>query len=260
MSNRTDLSRYGIGLRLIGVLVLAFLASATSARSESPEASSGRSPWAAKVEGASDGKGVRPPDDSDPEMQRLWVEILRSPNCRDYSMRCEPRQRLFRFGGDRLAGYLIRQFEESLAGGYPGAGHYLLYVATTGSERGIRYVLDEFENPKRENGRSAALAGLLDAGDPRAIDLAVRLLNDPTVTGRASEVAMNVLRRNAEATETISSEGVQVLRRLESEQNTEKPWLRKDAFRALNGLERRGIVAPRVPPADLLQEMPTKPE
>lgn len=188
-----------LGISLVcGMLLLAYFANGEPARAESEE-SSMRSPWDFKSEGSpSQRKGVRPPDDSDPEMRRVWLEILGAPNCKDFSMTCEPRASLFKSGGDRLAEYLIRQYEESVIQGHPGAGHYMLYIATTGSERGIRYVLDEYQNPKRTGGRSAALQGLLDARDPRASDVALRLLNDEKVTGRMSKLALEVLTRNAE--------------------------------------------------------------
>lgn len=196
-------------------------------------------------------------DDSDAEMKALLEEIRSSPTCEPGPI-CEPRKSLYRQGGDRLADYLIRQYEASVTEGYPG-GAYLAKVTLTGSMRGVRYVVNEYRNPRDSQARIAALHALAAAADPDAIDIAMGLLEQKGNIERIDLLSLSILRQNMEDTRVSRSDASGLLQRLES-RDSPKPWLRQSAYRALNSLEAKQVIPPRTPPADLLDALPTKPQ
>jgi hypothetical protein len=108
------------------------------------------------------GKYLRPLDDSDREMRQLVETFFEVTPCgnreRESDLRdgiCPEALGLLAGGGNRLAGYLIRQFEENEREGFPNRGTYLRLVAYTESDVATRYLLrlvDQREAAYRANG------------------------------------------------------------------------------------------------------------
>lgn len=125
---------------------------------------------------------LRPFDDSDPEMQALMNEVYENGGCARPGEPCEAAAKLLRGGGDRLARYLIVQFTESLAAGYPNRLTYLSLIAYTNSNEGFRFVASRVRaGPDLDlaDYQNAARA-LAHTGHRDAIPEAVRLLEQET--------------------------------------------------------------------------------
>lgn len=201
---------------------------------------------------------IREPDGSDPEMRELWERIKASPRCESTTELCEPRKSLYAQGGERLSDYLIEQYEASLREGYP-AAHYLAYVAATGARTGAEYVLRSYREATGTQERTAALHGLVLAADPAIVDLGLEILAKEGNGERLDYMSITIVRRNLERLGTPHPRASAALRALEMP-DSPKPWLREPAYRALNSLERKGVIPTRSAPADLLEKMPDKPE
>lgn len=120
----------------------------------------------------------RPFDDSDPDMQALMGQVYAQGGCAQPGRPCEPAHNLMRLGGNRLADYLIRQFELGLEQGYPDRLTYLSYIAYTESDSGFRYIRDRVRNREElslDDQRYAARA-LSYTAEPKAIPIAFELL------------------------------------------------------------------------------------
>jgi hypothetical protein len=127
-------------------------------------------------------RSLRPFDDSDPAMQALMGEVYARGGCARPGQRCEPAHRVLVRGGDRLARYLIDQFERSISAGYPDRLTYLEYTASTESETGFQYIRHRVRRgPElgRDDYEYAARA-LSKTGHDGAIDEAFRLLEEET--------------------------------------------------------------------------------
>lgn len=179
---------------------------------------------------------MRPPDNSDPEMQMLWNEITHTPSCNTVLVLCEPRLGKVKGGGDRLAKYLISQYELAEIRKKGTGDSYLRFVGATG-ERGVSYLLEKASRPET---MQIGLEGLLFAADVRAIDKAVWVLSkeDFNLPG---VLAVGVVRLNMITSGTIRESDLALLRRLEQD---EKRGLRGWASRALKDLEARGLITP----------------
>ncbi len=193
--------------------------------------------------------GFRSPDDSDPEMQAYLREHHPGPcGTGEY---CEKLREFYTAPGERLTRYLIRQYEESVDGGYVSGPHYLVRIGKTRTDLAARYLLGELSHPREPRARIAAMTALSYVNDPRVIDAAVGVLDDPTSSVRLRTIATTAIRRNMESLNWASSVG---LRRLEEvEQDDGLPLsLRRTAYRNLNRLEEKGIAKRNAaPPADL---------
>jgi hypothetical protein len=158
---------------------------------------------------------------------------------------CQAAADLLQIGGDRLARYLIRQFEASLTDGYPNRLTYLSLIAETRSEVGFEYVLDRVrrkDDLPLEDWRYAARA-LSYTGRDAAVDEALQLLDtqtDPAVLTSA----VNTLWRVAEAQDELRPDTL--ARLLELEQSG-SPRLRPLAKGALDRLGSRFPVPERPP-------------
>ena len=194
---------------------------------------------------------MRPADDSDPEMQKLWNEIVHTPSCNSVLVLCEPRLGKIKAGGDRLAKYLISQYELSEAAQEGSGDSYLRFVGATG-ESGKSYLLERASRPET---MQIGLEGLLFAEDLRAVDKAAWVISqrNPQLP---NVLAVNVMRLNMITSGVIRPGDVAFLRRLEEDKAFD---LRGYASRALKDLEDRGLIVPdeRYPhPADLKMWVP----
>jgi hypothetical protein len=165
------------------------------------------------------GSGVyaRPFDDSDPEMKALMAQVYAQGGCAQPGERCKPASDLLVMGGDRLASYLITQFERSLKDGYPDHLTYLSYIAKTESETGFEYVLDRVRRKGElsvDDWRYAARA-LSHTGQDGAVDEALRLLATETDPG-VLDSAVNTLWRVAEARNHLRRDSLEKLLELEA--------------------------------------------
>jgi hypothetical protein len=193
-------------------------------------------------------EGMRPADDSDPEMQALWNKIIHTGSCNTAIVLCEPRLGEVKKEGARMASYLISQYELSEARSKGTGDSYLRFLGATG-ERGINYLLEK--TYKRET-MQIGLEGLLFASDVRAIDAAgwILSLNDRSL-GKVNAAAVTVIRVNMISSGTIREGDVALLRRLE-----DSGALRPLATMALKDLEARGLIAAYPHPEDLKMWVP----
>jgi hypothetical protein len=84
---------------------------------------------------------LRPLDDSDPEMKALLGTFFQETPCGNSATGlCEEAIALLRGGGDRLASYLITQYERNEAEGYPNHGTYLRLLGHTESTSACSYL------------------------------------------------------------------------------------------------------------------------
>ena len=114
-------------------------------------------------------------------MRELMAQVYAQGGCATSQGPCKPAQDLLVKGGDTLALYLIRQLEETERGGYPNNDTYLSYIGGTQSETGFDYVRDRIlSRPDLSaQDRRWAVAALKYTANPRAIDLALELTDDP---------------------------------------------------------------------------------
>lgn len=84
---------------------------------------------------------LRPLDDSDPEMKGLLGTFFEQTPCGNSATGlCEQAIALLRGGGDRLASYLITQYERNEAEGYPNHGTYLRLLGHSESKSACSYL------------------------------------------------------------------------------------------------------------------------
>lgn len=126
----------------------------------------------------------RPLDNSDPEMKRLAEQYFgRGPCNSGPGVRCPEAGLPLEAGGDRMAAYLIRQYEESFHGGN-NTQTLLSGVARTRSDTGVAYVLDRTRSPRDKRELDEALYAIARVGDGRSADAALAVLrttDDPQI-------------------------------------------------------------------------------
>lgn len=116
----------------------------------------------------------RPLDDSDPEMQMLAHLHFGGGGCNREGKVCWEKLGPLRGGGDRLALYLIRQYEETVREGALGERRLLTAVGGTGSREGLRYLRSLIDNPPSPKAHRDAILGLRYHGSHEALALAFR--------------------------------------------------------------------------------------
>lgn len=162
----------------------------------------------------------RPFDASDLEMQQLMRTLHTGTGCgKGTGQRCSEREARFAGGGDRLARYLIEQFEASLREGYPDRLTYLSYVAYTHSEAGFQYLTDRVRNRSDLSADDAetAIHALGKTADARAIDEILRVLRDEVDDPRERSAAIRALVWTMERTGSRRDDAVRALRDLGSD-------------------------------------------
>lgn len=184
-------------------------------------------------------------DDSDPEMQSLWKRII-TPNqvCNQSPLiLCDSRRKMLEEGGERLAAYMIGQYNSSVNKGCPDST-YLELLGATGN-RGTQYLLEKAGRPGEPR---AWLQGLLFANDLQAIDRAVEVLRQDEMA-EFHVLAVSVMLVNMRSTGVVRPSDLGVLQRLERDSN-----VRGQASRTLYNLEMDGLVEEDQPhPPDLKQ-------
>lgn len=207
LANRSRLER--VARSAIGLGLLALLAGAGRARGDCG------APF------------VWTPDASDPEMQRLW---LRAPIANRCLLAPDPPPPCTVFLDavapvrDRMARYLVQQYELSLASGDRRARHqavnWLFYAAHLDSPLAREYVWSEFERGRdfedavlEASWRARILEVLADSGHPRAGDLFLARATDPSL-GLAPGVALAHLVRWMRARPVVDPRALALLVRL----------------------------------------------
>lgn len=170
---------------------------------------------------------TRPFDAADPEMQALMARAYAVGGCARPEQTCEPAARLFREGGDRLARYLIGQYERSLRDGYPSSRTYLNYIAYTQSETGLDYILNRVQETRSRTLEEyhEAVAALSKTGRWGAVDEAVRILD-------------------ADEPPSIREQAVNTLWRVSIAQNELRPEILDRIERYRDGVPDRSMVVP----------------
>lgn len=176
---------------------------------------------------------LRPADDSDLEMRALWDQFRRTRFCSCTIPGCAFDWTLLTRDGERMADYLIRQTEASTSEGYPAVGTYLVHIAATQSERGIRYVLDAYNHAPSYVQRIATLQALHRAEDARAARVAYEALRGKPLTPHHPDLAMTVLTANLLAPGAATPEILSFLEELAGEQSP-RPGMRARAISALD--------------------------
>ncbi len=195
--------------------------------------------------------GVRPADDSDPEMRDYTLMLERlGPCAKGPAEQCDEARTLYAAAGSRLTDYLIRQYEASVDEGFLGAPHYLVMIGKTRTNRAVEYLRSELTEPRDPRMRRYALHALVYVEDARAIDEALPWIDAPQADPREREAAITAAQKNAELlgrSDDRLNHKLQVLERAGSE-----PYnVRYRASRALDALESRGLSPLRTPPEDI---------
>ena len=162
----------------------------------------------------------RPFDSSDRDMQQLMDSLHDGGSCgKDPGQRCSETEARFAAGGDRLARYLIRQFEAGLSEGYPNRVTYLSYIAYTHSEVGFQYIADRVRNRSglSEDDAENSIHALGRTADARAIDETLRVLRDEVAHCRERSAAIRALVWTMERTGSRRDDAIRVLRDLGSD-------------------------------------------
>jgi hypothetical protein len=134
--------------------------------------------------------GRRPLDDSDPEMRDLAETFFGQGSCnRGPGLRCPEAKAPLQAGGDRLASYLIRQYDESLLEGYPDTATILTAIAGTESKTGSLYIESLVDAPRDDRERDFALSALRECASERCVDAALRVLDRTSALEPATRAA-----------------------------------------------------------------------
>lgn len=145
----------------------------------------------------------RPFDNSDPEMRALVAEVYARGGCATQDGPCEAAAEVLRSGGNRVAAYLITQYERSVHDGYPNTVTYLTLIAHTHSDVGFEYVRNLVEESEgSRQARRHAMRALSRTGHPEATDIALRVIQtdpDPGIL----PTAINTLWKVAIATDEL---------------------------------------------------------
>jgi hypothetical protein len=180
--------------------------------------------------------GMLPPDDFDPLMKEWYLRSI--GECHDPVVGCEPRRTTMAYGGDRMAHYLIHQYEMNEA--TPGCvgAHYLRMIGFARSPVGIQYLLQEIEQPHSPGRDQIALSGLRYSASQQAIDKAIEVLGRGD-KGHLHASAVYVIRANAILMGHLLPSDEAFLRSLETGREAR---IAGSASVALKDLEQRGIV------------------
>jgi len=147
--------------------------------------------------------------------------------------------------------YLIRQYERSIDGGYVSGPHYLLRIGYTQTDLAARYLLGKLADSRELRTRVATITALSYVSDPRVVDAAIGVLDDPKSTVRLQQIATTAIRRNLESLEWSSGTAIRRLEELEQDESLPLS-LRRTTYQNLERLEEKGIAERRTPPpADL---------
>jgi hypothetical protein len=189
--------------------------------------------------------GMLPPDDLDPLMREWYLRSL--GGCEDNLLGCEPTTTTMAYGGDRMANYLIHQYETNEATTGCVGAHYLRMIGFTRSPIGIQYLIHETDNPHSPQRDQAALGALMYSASQQAIDKAFDVLQRPGQE-HLRGVAVYVIHANAIKMGHLLPSDEVLMRRLEKDRT---PGLYGYSSRALKDLEQRGIIAPQAHPVEL---------
>jgi hypothetical protein len=212
-------------------------------------------PWPGADPTRTSVKHGRPLDGSDPEMKRYFSSIPGGDCGNELQLnryhRRESAHRKFVEGGDRLALYLIRQYQASVAEGYVDSARFLNYAAHTTSETAFSFITRLLEEARQRRDRVNllnALRALRWTEQPAAIDIALAIL----ATEEDSVVrtdAIEVVRRTVDFTEAHRPDAIEMLHAIEWDESELHP-VRRAAWAALNRLARYGLVPDRRPHHD----------
>ena len=121
----------------------------------------------------------RPFDDRDPEMKYLAQYYLAQGTCPTAPREpCVDAGKPLWEGGDRLARYLIAQYEASLDEGYPDTTTIVTAIGGTRSDTGLRYMERMIKKPRTPRERKQGLTGLARCNRDEAIDIALQVLRE----------------------------------------------------------------------------------
>jgi hypothetical protein len=134
---------------------------------------------------------VRPYDDSDHEMQGLAQSLL--VPCETAPLQpCEDARQRYESGGDRLARYYMRQWEEGIEEGYKPDYGIFEYIGYTRSPVGFQFLVNMYMTDSIDPlTRQWVARGLLRAKNPAAIDLFLECLDDPSTTREGETICVN---------------------------------------------------------------------
>lgn len=198
--------------------------------------------------------GVRPADDSDLEMRDYVLMLERLGPCpKGPAEQCDDAREAYAKPGQRLTDYLIRQYEASVDEDYLGAPHYLVMIGKTRTDRAVDYLRSELANPREPRSRRCALHALVYVEDSRAIDEALKWVDDPGAAPRVRETAITAAQKNAELLGLSHPHLNQQLQAMERDP-TQPYSVRYRAYRALDALEAKGLAPARTHPADLSRQ------
>lgn len=185
-----------------------------------------------------------PLNDSDPEMKALLESLMGRGPCGSPSG-CPERRVGYEQGGERLARYIIAQYERCVSEGYY-ATELLSRIAFTSTDLGFQFLRSQVEAGPESVGMREyrfSLQALARVRDPRAIDVAVSVAqsDEPKrIRSLAVQVAGEVMRASGVA----PSYAVEFLRVLE-DRTSEPLGIRRGAWLELNALEDAGLIARR---------------
>ena len=245
---RLGLARIGIGAALLlAVGLCCEFARADGPAREEEDLPPGFRWWTAEdAQGAAQAplsaegerSGRRPLDDSDPEMRDLAQRFFGQGACnRGPGGRCPEAAQPLVDGGDRMARYLIRQYEQSLAEGYPDTATLMTAIGGTASPIGTSYVVERVERPRDETEADFALSALQECRSGRAVDAALRLLDRaPRDDWRSRVQAVRAVEINLREGKLERPDALERLREISGRQDG-SPVERKVADRALRAIE-----------------------
>jgi len=212
-------------------------------------------PWPRADQPRTSVKHSRPLDDSDPEMKEYFSSIPGGDCGNELQFnryhRREYAHRKFVEGGDRLALYLIRQYQASVDEDYVDSARFLNYAAYTTSETAFSFITRLLKEAQQRRDRVTALdalGALSRTEQPGAIDIALEILateGDSATTA----YAIQVVRRTIDLTEAHRPDAIDMLHAIEWDEG-ELRSVRRAAWAALNHLARYGLVPDRRPHHD----------
>jgi len=242
---RLGLARIAIGIGfLLAIGLWCELARADGPAREGEDLPPGYRWWTAEdaaqapLSAEGERSGRRPLDDSDPEMRDLAQRFFGQGACnRGPGGRCPEAAQPLVDGGDRMARYLIRQYEQSLAEGYPDTATLMTAIGGTASTTGTSYVVEKVERPRDETEADFALSALQECRSGRAVDAALRLLERvPRDDWRNRVQAVRAIEINIRDGKLERPDAVERLREISARPDA-SPVERTVAGRALRAIE-----------------------
>ena len=163
-------------------------------------------------------------------------------------------------GGDRLARYLLGQYEGAHEAGRSNTARWLNYASYTGATVALDYIAAIIAADPAEIGHEKyleALHALARSPSPRASRIAIDRMRTP-FTGLPEPYRreyrsklLGALVWIARYTEQVTPEVLGELRALEMDTESDDRTLRASAFHGLNSFEELGLLPPRDRPVDL---------